>query len=181
MQCERCSNEHDGSYASGRFCSSKCARGFATQNKRTEISRKVSKRLQGDRRGFCKNCKKEYIKPDRWARRRCPRCPDGRWKFVPFEELKTDASRKLRLLQERGHRCERCKETMWMGQPIPIELDHIDGHPEHNEKENLRLICPNCHAQTPTYRGANVGKHNGTKRQEVMSRYPNYRKRKATT
>jgi hypothetical protein len=24
--------------------------------------------------------------------------------------------------------------------------------------ENLQLLCPNCHAQTPTYRGRNIGK-----------------------
>lgn len=54
-----------------------------------------------------------------------------------------------------------------MGQPIPIELDHIDGNPENNELDNLRLICPNCHAQTPTYKGANKG--NG--RHERKERY----------
>lgn len=32
MICENCKNDHDGSYGSGRFCSSKCARGFSTKN-----------------------------------------------------------------------------------------------------------------------------------------------------
>jgi hypothetical protein len=38
---------------------------------------------------------------------------------------------------------------------FPLELDHIDGDRWNSELSNLRLICPNCHAFTPTYRGRN--------------------------
>lgn len=41
---------------------------------------------------------------------------------------------------------------------IPLEIDHIDGNWGNNREENLRLICPNCHSLTPTYRGLNKGK-----------------------
>ena len=44
-KCEHCSKEHDGSYASGRFCNNKCARAFSTKAKRAEINKKVSKTL----------------------------------------------------------------------------------------------------------------------------------------
>lgn len=40
---------------------------------------------------------------------------------------------------------------------MPLEIDHIDGNSENNSEENLRLICPNCHSLTSTYRGANRG------------------------
>lgn len=40
---------------------------------------------------------------------------------------------------------------------LPLEIDHIDGNPYNNCEENLRLICPNCHSLTETYRGANRG------------------------
>jgi len=53
------------------------------------------------------------------------------------------------------HKCECCGITEWMGQPTPIELDHINGVHTDNRLENLRLLCPNCHAQTDTYRGKN--------------------------
>jgi hypothetical protein len=52
-------------------------------------------------------------------------------------------------------RCSGCKLETWMDQPIPLELHHIDGNHENNELTNLRLLCPNCHALTPTYRGKN--------------------------
>jgi len=40
--CEKCGGTHDGFYGSGRFCSEKCSRGFATQKRRKEINEKVS-------------------------------------------------------------------------------------------------------------------------------------------
>jgi len=48
--------------------------------------------------------------------------------------------------------CAGCKCSEWKGSVVPLELDHIDGDHGNNAKENLRLVCPNCHALTPTYR-----------------------------
>ena len=53
-------------------------------------------------------------------------------------------------------RCSNCQNTEWLDQPIPLELDHINGDHSDNRLPNLRLLCPNCHALTPTYRGKNV-------------------------
>jgi len=64
---------------------------------------------------------------------------------------------KKRLIKEglKEHKCEQCGITEWNGQPAPIELDHINGVRTDNRLENLRVLCPNCHAQTKTYRGKN--------------------------
>lgn len=61
------------------------------------------------------------------------------------------------LLRTEGHRCAICRLETWNGHPIPLELDHIDGNASRNVQENLRLLCPNCHAQTATYKNKNVG------------------------
>lgn len=52
--------------------------------------------------------------------------------------------------------CEECDASTWRGGRLPIELDHIDGNSKHNLRPNLRILCCNCHAQTPTYRGRNI-------------------------
>ncbi len=65
-----------------------------------------------------------------------------------------------RLLAEgyAAHRCSRCQLETWMGEAIPLELDHIDGDRHNNSIDNLRLLCNNCHALTPTYKARNIGR-----------------------
>jgi hypothetical protein len=62
------------------------------------------------------------------------------------------------LLECRESRCEICGLAEWMSRPIPLELDHRDGDSFNNSLNNLRLICPNCHAQTETYKNRNMGR-----------------------
>lgn len=50
---------------------------------------------------------------------------------------------------------------------IPLEIEHIDGDHKNNKEENLKLLCPNCHSLTPTYKGANIG--NGRKERQKYS------------
>lgn len=41
---------------------------------------------------------------------------------------------------------------------VPLEIDHIDGDAENNTEENLRLLCPNCHSLTGSFKNLNMGK-----------------------
>ena len=49
--------------------------------------------------------------------------------------------------------CEICHLSEWLGQPIPLEIHHINGDNSDNRLEILKLLCPNCHALTDNYRG----------------------------
>ena len=54
--------------------------------------------------------------------------------------------------------CKICKlKGTWQGKPIVLQLDHINGVHNDHRLENLRLLCPNCHTQTETYSGRNIG------------------------
>jgi len=65
---------------------------------------------------------------------------------------------RIRIIGEgiKEHKCEECSLESWNGAKIPIELDHIDGDRTNHKIDNIRLLCPNCHAQTSTYRGRNI-------------------------
>jgi hypothetical protein len=64
---------------------------------------------------------------------------------------------KKRLLKDgiKSNVCEVCGIDSWAGMSINMELDHIDGVRTNHKLDNLRMICPNCHSQTDTYRARN--------------------------
>jgi len=48
-------------------------------------------------------------------------------------------------------KCDECGIENWQNKPISFHLDHINGNNRDNRFENLEVLCPNCHSQTPTY------------------------------
>lgn len=124
-----------------KFCGHSCAAKHSNSGRAGKLLRKT-----------CAECGRKVRR-----RKFCFQCSGGALRRVTLEGAKTDSTRKRILMRERPHRCEACSNTVWNGQPIPLELDHIDGDSDNNTRGNLRLICPNCHAQTPTYKSRNRG------------------------
>jgi len=57
--------------------------------------------------------------------------------------------------------CQICEAPAeWQGEPITLQLDHINGVNNDHRLENLRFLCPNCHSQTTTW-GKGTGKTRG--------------------
>jgi hypothetical protein len=52
-------------------------------------------------------------------------------------------------------RCERCGIARWHKRSLSLCLHHINGDRHDNRLENLQLLCPNCHSQTPNFGSKN--------------------------
>ena len=85
-------------------------------------------------------------------------------KIIPLEEIlegkhphyqRHGLKRKLFEAGLKENKCEVCGIEEWNGNPLQMQLDHIDGNTYNHSIENLRMICPNCHCQTETFCGKN--------------------------
>lgn len=83
----------------------------------------------------------------------------------PLAEMLVENSNSARWVVKRkliaeGVLIEKCavcgQEPEWCGQRLVLVLDHINGVPKDNRLINLRLLCPNCNSQTPTFAGRNA-------------------------
>jgi hypothetical protein len=74
--------------------------------------------------------------------------------LIKDSPYKSTYSLKKRLYNEglKIKKCEECSIIEWNNKIITFELDHINGNSSDNRIENLRILCPNCHSQTPTFR-----------------------------
>lgn len=65
----------------------------------------------------------------------------------------SDETVKRHYLELVKYECVECKISSYNGKPLTLQLDHINGTHTDCRFENLRLLCANCHSQTPTYAG----------------------------
>lgn len=161
MNCEQCGDDHDGSYASGRFCTSVCAKTFSSNaNKATRLLN-MSIALKGKTRarpatdlvkstyGFSNEERKSAVEKRAVL-------SEKRWRTAEFNLIQKSRVRDRILLEQDG-KCACCGiDQTWNGMHLKFQLDHISGDKSDESRLNLRMICANCHTQTPTFCSKNV-------------------------
>ena len=146
-----------------KFCGSSCA--AIINNKKSKRKHAIFVK--------CKNCDKD-IKNYKGKRQYCNTiCKWILEKKQKFELIKkgdisfnVDCYKKY-LIEIHGEKCMECGwcEKNKFSNKIPIELEHIDGDSSNNDLKNLKLLCPNCHSLTPTYKALNKGKGRHNRKQ----------------
>jgi hypothetical protein len=152
--CKNCSKPLPYEKRNYTFCNSICSAEF-NNHKRAGYKQKTI---------ICKNCGKEFIVNQKDKRQYCSCKCDIEYKNKKrFEKITNDGGLKTEnrqiskkyLIKKNGNKCEICGITEWLGKPIMLILDHIDGNSNNNKIENWRLICSNCDATLPTYKSKN--------------------------
>ncbi len=154
-KCSACSTSLPYNKRMNKYCSSSCSA------KITNLLPKQRKK----REYTCLECNQfKLTKPSderMFCSRRCSTSFNTRTvTYVKIEngEVSERSTLKKYLVSKYGYHCQCCGISDWMGSKITLELDHIDGDPSNNFPQNLRLLCPNCHSITPTWKGKNKGK-----------------------
>jgi len=160
-RCKYCNNKIPYKKRENKYCNSHCA---AKENNKHKIKKYYCQYCNGEitskRKNKRKFCSNECFQNNKRQLRERKIEETGIINYHPT------ITRKY-LIRKRGHCCEICKIQIWGRQKTPLVLDHINGNPYDNHLVNLRMICPNCDAQLPTYKGLNKG--NG--RHSRMKRY----------
>ncbi len=154
--CEQCAKPFKYVFAK-RFCTKSCS---ATHNNMNRLPRFKEK---NQRFNFC-DCGKQVS----LYASRCLKCLgadkkearvnawlSGEWNATTTQGLASSIKRYL--IKQAGYKCTLCgwNEINPVTERSPLEVDHIDGDCYNNRPENLQVLCPNCHALTPTYKGLN--------------------------
>ncbi len=159
--CPKCGEAHN---KSGTFCSRRCAnsRVFSDAAK-LKKSIATKRYLATDKATVDRH---NRSKPD-YTNRSAKHISNKQMRIedpnIPFSELKP-GERRARVEYEQDGRCAICGMTpLWNGKLLKFEMDHISGTRTDESRENLRLICPNCHSQTPTFKVGNNKRITSTK------------------
>ena len=133
-----------------KFCSSSCAAKVNNSNRKKH------------KENFCLSCSAK-ITSSKYCNTTCQMNFQQK---VMVEQWQTNGvksvSRAIRrfLINQAEQKCTLCgwNEINQYTNVVPLEVDHIDGDHTNNHIDNLRVICPNCHSLTFTYKGANKGR-----------------------
>jgi predicted nucleic acid-binding Zn ribbon protein len=146
-QCPQCKTPLTFEQRANTFCGQTCSAAFNNAKR--------------GRRGCCLECGAPVSPKRKFCSYRCTNMFRAFCILRKIEEsglAPNPVTAKKFLISRYGYRCALCAITEWRGDPLTLTLDHRDGDPYNNAIENLRMLCPNCHSQTPSYAGRNRGK-----------------------
>ncbi len=156
-KCKECQNDFKSLKSDNRiFCNQTCSTIFNNKLRgKSEVCLNCGEIKSGDNKNYCNH-----------------KCQHEHRDKLRIEEIETGESKlssrnfKIYLIQKHGDKCMRCGwcEINPVTGKVPIELEHIDGNSDNNSLNNLKLLCPNCHSLTSTYKGLNVGKGRHSRR-----------------
>lgn len=171
VKCTNCSKEFEKKKSEikrtkNNFCSHSCSAIFNNKKLHGE----------GNQRGLtgkCFHCGENTKKNRKFCNSKCQ--GDYNWSeklkiiestqevnISEFERVNRNYAKRY-MIETVGHKCSICNKTKWLGNDIPLVLDHIDGDSENNKLDNFRLVCGNCNMILPTFAGRNKGTGKGRK------------------
>lgn len=161
INCKKCGKNLSVCREKNYFCSMDCYLSF---KKREVIEKKINACL------FCGNPSK-----NKFCSTMC--FFDYNWRIKIKNAIDTglapscQSTAKILIEKLNSHRCEVCLNTIWLDEPIPLVLDHINGNPDDWRIINLRLVCGNCNMRLPTFTSKNRSKTKVDKRNIYRRNY----------
>lgn len=172
--CEQCGKDISDKPSTNRFCGSSCSATYnnlrkprrprkVEEEKPFKFTLRKTKVLKVRLSANCIHCQQELVDTQSlYCSLQC--MADFRFKTSLELWLSTGkavggnkAIRKY-ITHLDGYKCSCCGLSDWNDKPITLEVEHISGDSTDDSRENVCLICPNCHSQTSTYKGKNRGK-----------------------
>lgn len=157
-----------------KFCGHACSASYNNKLRPKKEKKEINKRKREEykkrQKKTCLCC--GVITTNKYCGPKCQQNYFKNEKFKMIEQGVKDLNTrwyKMYLINKNGEKCMECGwcEINKKSNKIPLELEHIDGDSSNNELNNLKLLCPNCHSLTSTYKALNKG--NG--RHKRMERY----------
>ncbi len=149
--CPKCKTEHE---KSGIYCSRSCA------NSRVFTDKARKKKSNTNKKYWESLSNEEKEHKALLIQNRSPYQPEKYAKSIMTQDwdvLGIESKRLRTILEQDGH-CNKCGINEWNGEIITLEYEHKDGDNTNNTRSNVEALCPNCHSQTPTWRGRKSNK-----------------------
>lgn len=162
-ECKKCGNKFEPIEGLINYCSLKC-RNSRIWNEEDKLKKSISAKKSIKVKEAINKANKTKNNPKTWIDIKQKRQDKIKENILNanYSELSFERLRK-RILYEQDCKCNRCGISEWLGEKISLELEHKDGNHHNNNRENLEMLCPNCHSLTTTWRGRNKKNDNRLK------------------